>query len=259
MKILVLFDGTGCISKAWKALGHDVRCLDILPLSHIDYVMNILDFKPELTGGWIPDIIWASPPCETFSIITNVKGGGNRYYETFKLFGLVQRITPRTNFTIDKRLIGRDEKILAKGAEHRLLVDKTIEIINHFESINPDLLWCIENPASGYMRYYLMTLKLGIIENRTTYCMYGKPYRKETSIFSNIKLHLKWCPKHKKGVVDACGGHSDSFTQRYDKKKQPKGVVNRKSTYLDRSSIPEALCIEILIQLENDYSVWGRK
>lgn len=258
MRILVLFDGSGCISKAWKALGHDVRSLDMLPLPHIDYVMNILHFKPTLTGGWIPDAIWGSPPCETFSCITNVKGGGNRYYETFKEDGHVQRITPRTNFTVDKRLVGYDERITAKGVEHRLLVDKTIEIINYYQSINPDLLWCIENPASGLMRYYLMTLKVGIVENRTTYCMYGKPYRKETSVFSNIQLDLKWCHRHKKGVVDDCGGHSDSFAQRYDKKKQPKGVVDKK-TYLDRSSIPEALCVDILTQLENEYSVWGRK
>jgi hypothetical protein len=258
MRILIFFDGDGCVSKAAKALGHDVRCLDILPLPHIDYVMDILDFKSELTGGWIPDAIWASPPCETFSCITNMKGCGNRYYETTKQYGHVQSITPRTDFTIDKRLIGFDETITKKGAEHRLFVDKTIEIIDDYEKVNPDLLWCIENPASGLIRYYLMTLKVGINENRTTYCMYGKPYRKETSIFSNIELELKWCHKHRKGVVDDCGGHSDSFAQRYDKKRQPKGVVSR-STYLDRSSIPEALCVEILNQLQNEYSLWDEE
>ena len=76
MKVLVLFDGSGCISKAAKEQGHDVRSLDILPLPHIDYPIDILDFKPSLLGDWIPDMIWGSPPCETFSIKTAMKGGG---------------------------------------------------------------------------------------------------------------------------------------------------------------------------------------
>lgn len=256
LKVLVLFDGTGCVSNEAKAMGHDVKTLDILPLNHIDLPMDILDFRPELLGEWIPDMIWASPPCETFSCITHMKGGGNLYYESFKLFKNVVGITPRTDFTIDKRLINRDQKkILSKGVLHRSLVDKTMDIIYHYEKINPDLIWCVENPASGYMRYYIMKLRLGIVENLTTYCMYGKPYRKETSIFSNIQLDLKWCHKHRKGVTDDCGGHSDTFVQRYDNKRQPKGVVDS-STYLDRSSIPSELCKEILTQVHNEFVFW---
>jgi len=256
LKVLVLFDGTGCVSKEAKALGHDVKSLDILPLSHIDLPMDILDFKPELLGNWKPDVIWASPPCETFSGLTHMKGSGNLYYESSKTDGRVSHIKVRTDFTIDKRLEGRGEKLTKRCLEHQKFVNKTVEIVSYYEKVNPDLIWCIENPASGYMRYYLMNLLLGVIENLTTYCMYGKSYRKETSVFSNVHLDLKWCPKHKKGVVDLCGGHSDSFAQRYDKKKQPKGIVQR-SSYLERSSIPSELCQDIIDQIHEEFVIWG--
>lgn len=254
LKVLVLFDGCGCVSKEAKALGHDVKALDILPLNHIDLPMNILDFKPELLGEWIPDVIWASPPCETFSIKTAVKGGGNLYWETEKRFGHVSFIKPRENFDIDKRLKYKD-RITAKRELHTSLVDKTVDIINHYEKINPNLIWCIENPASGFMRYYLMKQKLGINENLTTYCKYGSPYRKETSIFSNIQLELGWCPKKSKKNPDHCH-HTDSFAIRWDKNKQPEGTIVPKS-YLERSNIPNKLCRDILIQVHGEFVIWN--
>ena len=248
MRVLVLFDGSGCISKAAKELGHDVRSLDILPLPHIDYPIDILDFKPQLLNGWVPDMIWASPPCETFSINTAMKGGGNMYWETFKIDGKVYSITPRVNFDVDKRL-KYPERINSKRELHAKLVDKTVKIIKHYERINKHLVWCIENPASGFMKFYLREKYSRIIENVTTYCKYGSPYRKETNIFSNIRLNLKWCGIKRKDGKNSCH-HTDSFALRWDHNKQSIDQIIPKS-YLERSSIPHNLALEVIQQAEN--------
>lgn len=257
-KTLVFFDGNGCVSKAAKALGDDVKANDILPLSHIDLPMDIMNFHPNLLGSWIPDRIHFSPPCETLSMVTARKGGGNLYYQTIKKNNRVIDIFPRTDFTQDKRFKNitpeQIKKIQDKQKQHAAFIDKVIEIIKHYKKLNPKLIWFIENPASGLIRHYLKGKIDGLIENKTTYCMYGAEYRKETSIFSNVKLDLKYCPKHKEGVTDLCGGHKDSLVQRYDDKKQPKGVVTN-STYLDRSSIPHELCIDFLTQSETVFHI----
>ena len=252
-KIIVFFDGSGCVSSISRRIGNDTKALDILPLSHIDLPMDIMDFQPKILGNWIPDKIWFSPPCETFSIVTARKGGGNLYYQTIKENNRVTEIYPREDFVSDKRFqklttTEREElriRVIEKQKQHALFVDKTIEIIKYYLSVNPKLEWFIENPASGFIRYYLQGKLDNMFENKTTYCMYGSEYRKETSIFSNIKMNLKYCPKHKEGVVDLCGGHKDNLVQRYDHKAQLKGVV-KKTTYLDRSSVPKILAYQVL-------------
>lgn len=254
-KVLVLFDGSGCISKTLKQMGFDVRALDILPLNHIDLPMDIMDFVPQLLGDWVPDMVWASPPCETFSIVTARKGGGNLYYQTIKVNGKVTNIYPRNDFKSDKRFkkLSDDQikvlkaKVWEKQNQHLGFVQKTVEIIEYYTKLNPEFIWFIENPASGFIRHQLKGLFDHMVENKTTYCMYGSEYRKETSIFSNIQLYLFYCPKHRKGITDLCGGHKDTLVQRYDNKAQEKGVV-KKSTYLERSSIPEKLCMDIFNQ-----------
>lgn len=258
-KVLVLFDGYGCISKTLKQMGFDVRSLDILPLEHIDLPINILDYTPSMLGNWVPDIIWASPPCETFSIVTARRGGGNLYYQTIKMNGKVTNIYPREDFSSDKRFQKfSDEqrkeiksKISSKQVQHLEIIRKTVEIIEYYSKLNPNFIWFIENPASGFIRHQLKNLFNNMFENKTTYCMYGSEYRKETSIFSNLQLNLKYCPKHIDGVTDLCGGHKDNLIQRYDDRSQEKGVV-KKSTYLDRSSIPEKLCMDIFVQTKKE-------
>lgn len=258
MRTLVFFDGLGCVSKEAKKLGDDVKANDILPLGHIDLPMDIMDFNPKILGDWIPDRLHFSPPCETYSIITARKGGGNLYYQTVKKNGKVVGLFPREDFHSDKRfkkLTDEERKALkikvrTKQAQHLEFLKKTVEIIKYYSKINPNLVWIIENPASGLMRHQLKGMIENMVENKTTYCMYGCEYRKETSIFSNVKMNLKYCRKHRKGVVDDCGGHLDNLVQRHDHKRQKKGVVKTRS-YLEKSHIPSGLCKDILTQSES--------
>ena len=65
MKVLELFSGTGSVGKCCKALGWDVVSVDmILPADHKCDIMDF-DYKQYDKGYF--DIIWASPPCATFS------------------------------------------------------------------------------------------------------------------------------------------------------------------------------------------------
>ena len=194
MKVLVLFDGDGCVSKSLKKMGHEVMTSDILDLPHIDYPVDILKFDPLsfMMKGFIPDAIWASPPCETWSIMTAVKGGGNMYWETIKNgYNRVIDITPRLDFSTDKRL-SNPKRITERRIEHVNYLKRTVSIIQFFHKYNPRLTWIIENPQTGFMKFYIDKLIDGVIHNKTTYCMYGTRYKKATNLFSNIELNLKW-------------------------------------------------------------------
>jgi site-specific DNA-cytosine methylase len=67
MKILELFAGSRSIGKAAEELGHEVFSTDIHPFEGIDLVKDVLEIN---TGDipFVPDVIWASPPCTGFSV-----------------------------------------------------------------------------------------------------------------------------------------------------------------------------------------------
>jgi hypothetical protein len=238
--VLVLFDGNGCVSNPLKELGYNVITSDILHLSHIDIPVDIMNFNPTSVSV-IPDIIWASPPCETWSIKTAMKGGGNMYWETIKERKKVVNIVPRTNFLVDKRL-KFPTRITNKRITHTNYLKQTANIILFFQTLNPNLVWFIENPQTGFMKFYIDTLFDNVIHNKTTYCLYGTSYKKATNIFSNIKLDLKWCsdPDH----------HRDCFSKRWDENKQ-KFNDGFPETYLDRSLVPTLLVESIFKQTNN--------
>ena len=67
MKILELFAGSRSIGKEAESLGHEVFSVDIEAFEGIDYVTDIMDFD-YINVPFIPDMIWASPPCTSFSV-----------------------------------------------------------------------------------------------------------------------------------------------------------------------------------------------
>lgn len=71
MKVLDLFSGTQSIAKEFRAKGHQTYTVE-LDKKHegIDWYEDILNISAQdiIDRFGYPDVIWASPPCEKFSV-----------------------------------------------------------------------------------------------------------------------------------------------------------------------------------------------
>lgn len=157
--ILELFAGSRSIGKVGKQLRHEVFSSDIEQFGGIDYIVDILEFDVNKVP-FIPDMIWASPPCQGFSVAAIGKNWNHNN-------------TPKT----DSARLGMK------------LALKTIEIINHYKKLNPKLIWFMENPR-GKLRK--MPFMLDFPRHTVTYCQYGDTRMKPTDIWTNSKT---WIPK----------------------------------------------------------------
>ena len=209
MKILELFAGSRSIGKAGEKLGHTIFSSDIEQFGEIDYIADILNFDTAQVP-FVPDVIWASPPCTGFSVaaIGHHWTGGKCAY------------IPKT----DTARLGIE------------LVKKTIEIIRYFEKLNPNIIWYIENPR-GLMRKMPFMDELPI-RHTVTYCQYGDTRMKPTDIWTNNK---NWIPRKmcKNGMSCHVSAPRGSRT----------GTQGLKGNY-ERSKIPEELCLEVLTNIK---------
>jgi len=163
--LLELFKGTGSFSKEAEALGIDIISVDILEKFNPTILTDILQW--DYTTIPIPDIITASPPCETFSRLISSHKNKVRDY------------------------LGDMRPLNAKGELGDKILFKTLEIIKYFLSKNPALKFSIENPR-GYMKKMTCMKEEPILYMDTTYySMYGFSYRKPTNFWSNIIDGLK--------------------------------------------------------------------
>jgi len=166
MKILVLFCGTKSIEKEAVRRGHEVFSVDNDPRHNPDLCKDILDITlSELP--WKPDVIWASPPCQTFSVASighHWTGGRGTYI-------------PKTEAAV----IGLK------------IMNKTKSIILGFMP----KLWFIENPRG------LMRKLIGLDEYRhtITYCQYGDKRIKPTDLFAYCPT---WNPRPMCHNGDTC-------------------------------------------------------
>ena len=156
MRILELFSGTNSVGKVAKELGHTVVSLDISPKYSPDFVADIIDFdfSEKWPKGYF-DFVWASPPCEKYSI------------------------APCQLFSADERA-GRAE-------EGNAITRKTLEVIEYFEPTH----FAIENPHSSLI--WKQNILDHLPKQKVSYCMYGFPYRKHTFICSNVPFEPKVC------------------------------------------------------------------
>jgi hypothetical protein len=161
MKVLELFAGSRSIGKICDELGHEVFSSDWTPFDGIDYAVDINQFDVRKVP-FIPDMIWASPPCTTFSVASIGK-----------------------HWTLDRRPKTQDAIM---GLQ---ILKKTISIIEHYMQLNPNLIWYIENPR-GMMRKMDVWGKILHIRNTVTYCQYGDTRMKPTDIWTN---NYQWQPR----------------------------------------------------------------
>ena len=145
-KVLELFAGSRSIGKVADELGYEVFSVDINNFDEIDLVKDI-EFLTKEDIPFIPDVIWASPPCTTYSIaaISHHRDMGK----------------PKTDF----------------AAKSDRLVLNILSLIKEY-----DCKYFIENPR-GYLRK--MDFMLGIPKTTVWYCTYGDTRAKPTDIWSN--------------------------------------------------------------------------
>lgn len=167
MNIVELFAGTKSFSKIAQRQGATVFTSDIDAEFDTDYTVSITDFD-SLKVPFKPDIVWASPPCETFSVASlgHHWTGGKGAYE------------PKTQACID-------------GIER---VKKTLEIIKELQP----KYWIIENPR-GVLRKMPFMNADGIYRYTVTYCQYGDTRMKPTDLWSNFP-DLVFKPMCKNGM-----------------------------------------------------------
>ena len=153
MVTVELFAGTHSFSKVARKHGHETFCAELDESFEADLYKDILNTKRSDLPKKI-DILWASPPCTSFSVASIGSSWCGNY-------------CPKRTET-------------ALGIAYVL---KTLELIEAVKQDNPNLIWFIENPR-GVLR------KMAFMDNlhRETvwYCRYGDKRAKPTDIWNNL-------------------------------------------------------------------------
>ena len=154
--MLEFFSGSGVMSKSFKKDGWDTVTIDINPDFNPDIADDVYNYlsvdvlKDKI--GAIPDVIWASPDCTTYSV-------ASISYHRKKAWN--NELMPITDYA-------------------RYCDEHNRELIRFLKSFNG--LYFIENPI-GAMRK--MTFMHGIPRYSVTFCQYGDFRQKPTDIWTN--------------------------------------------------------------------------
>lgn len=224
--VWALFDsGNGSYAKAAKhfneieiySIGLDIENKNnhFINLNLADYsylfgdnkLFETLDSLPK------PDVIIASPPCESWSIASAMKDG-NASWKQEKGDGLFSSQTPLSKFTIRNY---RDydnyqfypEKSMVNRINGELCTLNLIKIIQKYSPA----IYIIENPATSRMWAYIDEV-LGFhinYDNLTYYNNYNYPLKKPTRFKSNVELQLK--TENLPGEIEF-GNFSKSYNER---------------------------------------------
>jgi site-specific DNA-cytosine methylase len=215
MRVLELFSGTKSVGKVCKELGYEVISLD---LNNADINIDILKWDYRDYPNNYFDIIWASPPCHTFSMMRRSWIGRKN-----SKFG---------NNIITKELLDND--MINNGLP---IVHKTLEIIQYFDP----KLYFIENPKTGKMKEFIDLPYYDI-----TYCKYSDwGYRKPTRIWTNKKnFSPLFCKNDCENMIDK---KKHRVTMNGTSKDKRQTSLGGSSLLYLRYRIPPKLIRELLI------------
>lgn len=158
MNILELFAGSRSIGKVGDKLGMNVFSVDWEKYKDIDLCIDVAKLKKE-DVPFIPDFVWASPDCTTYSIaaISTHRNGTE----------------PKSNYA--KQCDATNQHF--------------ISLIKEWLEINPNMTFFIENPR-GMLRK--MPWMQEFKRHTIWYCVYGDERAKPTDIWTNSD---KWIPR----------------------------------------------------------------
>ena len=219
MKVLELFAGSRSFSKVAEEMGMETHTTDFKNFDGINQVCDIFDFDYDKVG-FVPDIIWASPPCRTFSIASC-----------------------STHFTKDKSYLNefnqyyKDKEFIPKTEDARWglrMIRKMKEIISNYTELNTDLYFIIENPR-GLLRKMSEMKIYNLTRETVWYCQYGDTRAKPTDIWTNVD----WIPR------PVCKNGNPDCHHIKAPRGSKTGTQGLKGNY-ERSVVPEKLCREIL-------------
>lgn len=158
MIILELFAGTRSISRAFERRGHKTFSVEwdkkFKDIDIYDDVNNITPEKVIDLCGSVPDVIWASPDCTTYSIAA-ISHHRTKNPETGSL-------DPVSDYA----------KFCDKTNRH---------VIDLIKQLKPKCFF-IENPRGGMRK---MDFMQGLPRYTVTYCQYGDKRMKPTDIWTN--------------------------------------------------------------------------
>ena len=209
MNVVDLFAGSMSFTKVAKELGHNTFCTDIKQLKNngIDYVVDIMNFDVSKIPFKNIDVLWASPPCTTFSILAVWK-----------------------HRRLDSPL--SEDAILGDK-----MVKKTIELIK----ILKPKFWFIENPRGLLRKQKYMQ---GIDRRTVWLCKYGHNVAKPTDIWSN-SFHSLFNPDGWVTRPKCFNGNNKCHHEKAPRGSTKSGIQGM-SSWKTRSVMPPALAKDIL-------------
>ncbi len=150
-KLLELFAGSRSVGRVAESMGLEVFSVDWQAFDGIDLSKDIAELSLN-DVPFIPDVIWASPDCTTYSIaaISTHRNG----------------VEPKSDYAkkcdaVNKHFLG---------------------LIKQWQRLNPSLLVYVENPRGMFRK---MPFIQHLRRQTVWYCTYGDDRAKPTDIFTN--------------------------------------------------------------------------
>jgi site-specific DNA-cytosine methylase len=161
MIIYDFYSGTGSSTKAFEEAGHTIINVELDEYFQA-HERDILTLTPEylIAKYGQPDFIWASPPCQKFSVASLWK-----YWEGTK---------------------GASRPKHPAVYEAIALVEHTVKLM---QDLKPTYGWLMENPR-GMLRHQEVVKELP--RYTITYCQYGDTRMKPTDLWGTIQ---GWTPR----------------------------------------------------------------
>lgn len=193
LTVWALFDsGNGCYKQAQGdndviSIGLNEHEKTSAEFISMDLSQDVKAIIKELSKLPRPDLIIASPPCESWSNASAISGGNACWRQTLK--DPEFNIRKRSDFDGLHKFKPKFYPSLRKRLAGEILTVNTVMIIEHFKP----KFWVIENPYSSRIWQY-MGAYLGFngIKNKAHYNNYDASFpKKPTCFMSNIDLYLR--------------------------------------------------------------------